>query len=102
VGLREAALEAADAAREQRTATARTILAARLEPAPVDGLTVIDTTADCVVFGDTDGLRLAVRDQTQPPRVTHVVGQPGEWTARGEVASLTGLGLLIAADGEHA
>ncbi|CAI9417404.1 hypothetical protein [Nocardioides sp. T2.26MG-1] len=98
MGLREEALAAADAAKEQREAAARGVLAARLDPAPVDGLTVVDTDPRLVVFGDGAGLFLAVYDQGNPTRVTRVVGQPGDWTHRGDVASLTALGLILAAE----
>jgi len=94
MGLREDALAAAEAVQVR----ARGVLAERLAPTSVDGLTVVETTAECVVFGDGTGLFLAVRAQAQPPRVTRVVGGPGDWTARGDVPSLTALGLLLAAE----
>lgn len=102
MGLREDALAAAEAAREQRRTTARALLASRLDPAPVDGLTVVDENVQLVVFSDGDGLRLAVRDQVQPPTVKVVTGEPGAWTdARGgDVDSLATLGRVLA-ESEH-
>lgn len=100
VGLREDALEAADAARDARAANARAIMADRLDTASVDALDVVDVTPQVVVFGDGDGLFLAVRDGLQPPKLTRVVGAPSVWTDRGDVDSLSTLGRILAAESE--
>lgn len=98
MGLREDALAAAEAARVARQERARTLLAARLDPAPVDGLTVADVTGECVVFTDTgSGLCLAVADKADTTTVTRVTGAPGAWTAapRRDVDTLATLGLIL-------
>lgn len=100
MGLREDALAAAEAARDARVASARAVLAARLDTASVEALTVADVTPQVVVFGDGEGLFLAVRDGAQPQRVTRVVGEPSVWTDRGEVDSLSTLGRILAAETE--
>lgn len=101
MGLREEAIAAASAARTERVTQARALLAARLNPADVSTLTVVDEAPDVVVFGDGDGLRLAVRDQVQPPKVFRVTGAVGDWTMCGaSVESLPALGLLLAAESE--
>lgn len=102
MGLREDALEAAEAARDARVTAARAVLAGRLAPANVAPLSVADATAQIVVFTDGADLFLAVRDQLQPPVVSRVIGSTGCWTNRGDVASLEGLGLLLATEGESA
>lgn len=102
MGLREDAIAAAEAARVARQERARTLLAARLDPTPVDGLTVADTTTDCVVFTDGTGLFIAVADKADTLSVTRVTGAPGAWTAapRREVDTLATLGLILDALGE--
>lgn len=99
MGLREDAIAAAEAAKTARQVAARATLAARLDSTAVDGLAVIDTTPDCVVFGDAAaGLFLAVADQSDTLRVTRVTGTSGGvWTAapRRDVDSLATLGLIL-------
>lgn len=96
MGLREAALAAAEAALEQRHANARAVLGARLAPAEVDDLTVETTTTDLVIF--TDGaLHLAVRDKDEQQAVFLV--QPddtGGWIRVAAVADLPTLGTMLA------
>ncbi|GAW50622.1 MULTISPECIES: hypothetical protein [unclassified Nocardioides] len=96
MGLREQAIEAAEAAREQRAAAARTVLASTLTPADVSALEVAAQTPELVVFTDGADLFLAVGDRTSPPRLSLVTNQGG-WTRRGDVDSLTTLGRLLAA-----
>lgn len=102
MGLREDALAAAEAAQEQRQTVARSVLAARLTPAEVSGLTVETTTSDLVIF--TDGtLRLAVRDKSEPQAVFLVEpDDAGGWTRLGDVPNLPALGSILANDSEPA
>ena len=98
MGLREDAIAAAETARTARQTAARAVLASRLSPTPVDGLTVADTTPDLVVFTDGAGLYLAVNERADTMRVTRVTGTPGgAWTAapRTDIDSLARLGLIL-------
>ena len=91
--LRDAALEAAAAARAARISTARDRLATTLAPADVTGLTVAAELPAQVVF--TDGtICLAVADSGG---VTLVTGADQTWTRRGTVTDLASLGTLIEA-----
>lgn len=91
--LRDAALEAAAAARAARIDTARGRLAAALSPADVSGLTVAAELAAQVVF--TDGtIHLAVNDTSG---VTLVTGSGEQWTRLGAVPDLAALGVLLEA-----
>lgn len=101
MGLREDAIAAAEAASVQRVTQARAVLAARLNPANVSALPVVDKDADLVVFSDGAGVQLAVRDQVDPPKVFRVTGTPGNWTmCTPAVESLPALGLLLAAESQ--
>lgn len=103
MGLRDEALAAAEAARVARQEAAREILEGRLSPTAIEGLTVVDTTPELVVFGDGAGVFLAVNEQAEALRVMRVTGTPGgAWTAapRRDVDSLATLGLILDALGE--
>ncbi|MDN4174740.1 hypothetical protein QWY28_17395 [Nocardioides sp. SOB77] len=92
VGLRAAALAAAEAARAARVDVARAYLAQVLAPAPVEGLEVVAEADQLVVFTDGGDVCLAV--STVGP-TAHLVTDDGGWTRRGEVTSLVQLGLLL-------
>lgn len=96
MGLREDAIAAAEEALEQRKTVARGVLASRLTPAEVAGLTVEATTPELVVF--TDGtLHLAVCDKADPKTVRLVEPDgAGAWCRRGDVPDLPTLGALLA------
>lgn len=91
--LRDAAIEAAAAARAARIDTARTRLGAAVTPADVTALTVAAELAAQVVF--TDGtICLAVADTGD---VTLVTGSGQTWTRVGAVPDLAALGVLLEA-----
>lgn len=95
MGLREDAIAAAAEALQQRHTLALGVLAARLTPAEVEGLTVEECTPELVVF--TDGtIHLAVADKADPQTIRLVTPNgTGGWTRGALVPDLPALGALL-------
>ena len=93
MGLREDAIAAAGAVRQERIDGARDRLATVLAPAPVTDLEVAAELSTQVVFTD-DTICLSVADVDGSVSLVSC-GQDGQWSFQGVVRDLARLGVLL-------